>query len=158
MNPATFGEVLSIVESMRPSLYLDGPNDVDWIYRNQILARREESLYVDYVHDEDGDRWVTPAAYDEMRFGHELPVLDLIVAMHRVGLFGRESLAVIRDAWSGAVLETDTHWVTVQARNRQVLEALDANGLVPPGATPQDVGRVLNRWTFPLGTLELEQR
>ncbi len=158
MNPATFGEVRSIVDSMRPSLYLDGPNDVDWIYRNQILATREESLYVDYVHDEDGDRWVTPAAYDEMHFGHDLPVLDLIVAMHRMGLFARESLDVVSDAWSGVVLETDTHWVTVQARNRQILEALDARGRVPPEATPQDAGRVLDRWTFPLGTLELEER
>src|SRR5688572_9600973 len=32
-SPATFGEVRKAVERWRPTLYLDGPNDVDFILR-----------------------------------------------------------------------------------------------------------------------------
>ena len=40
-RPDTFREVQSIVDSYRVSHYLDGPNDVDWIFRNEIENERE---------------------------------------------------------------------------------------------------------------------
>jgi hypothetical protein len=46
----------------------------------------------------------------------------------------------------------------VEARNREVLERLEDRGLILPEATPEDARRVLDRWTFPLGTLELEEK
>jgi hypothetical protein len=60
MRPAEFAEVRGLVDMMRLSHYLDGPNDVDWIFRNPLLAKREESLYVDYIQEEDGDRGLRP--------------------------------------------------------------------------------------------------
>ena len=48
-RPADFKEVCDYAEHLRRSHYLDGPNDVDWIFRNEILAEREDSIYVDYV-------------------------------------------------------------------------------------------------------------
>jgi AbiV family abortive infection protein len=157
MRPATFGEVRELVDSMRPALYLDGPNDFDWIFRNQLLARREEQLYVDYVHDEDGDRWVTPAAYADIRFGYSTPVLDLVVAASNVGLCSRHGLEVAATVWKGVAFDDSTHWVEVEARNREVLEQLEGRGLMLPQATPEDAWRVVDRWTFPLGALELEE-
>jgi AbiV family abortive infection protein len=46
---ATFDDLRQHVDRERASHYLDGPSDVDWIFRNAILRRREERLYVDYV-------------------------------------------------------------------------------------------------------------
>ena len=46
-----FQEFRDYVQACRNSLHLDGPNDVDWIFRNEITASRENAMYVDYVRD-----------------------------------------------------------------------------------------------------------
>jgi hypothetical protein len=43
-RPADFAEVRRMVEDMRQAYFLDGPNDVDWIFRNELLSSREEGL------------------------------------------------------------------------------------------------------------------
>ena len=53
-----------IADSDRESLFLDGPNDVDWIFRNTILARREEAIYVDYVETVDGHEWLARSIHE----------------------------------------------------------------------------------------------
>jgi hypothetical protein len=42
MAPADFAEVRRMVDSMRPSLYLHGPEGIEWIFRNRLLVAREE--------------------------------------------------------------------------------------------------------------------
>lgn len=44
--PATLKELREYFYFLRRSHYLDGPNDVDWIFRNDILERREGLLYM----------------------------------------------------------------------------------------------------------------
>ena len=54
-----------LVDILRREFYLDGPNDVDWIFRNQILDSRESRLYVDLIADEEGRlTWTSPADRD----------------------------------------------------------------------------------------------
>ncbi|MDQ3763777.1 MAG: hypothetical protein M3460_19825 [Actinomycetota bacterium] len=48
-SPADLAEVRGYVDHLRQEYYLDGPMDVDWIFGNEVLASREERLYVDYV-------------------------------------------------------------------------------------------------------------
>lgn len=52
------------VDRERRTLYLDGPNDIDWIFRNDITQRREEAMYLDYVayrdHFHDEHVWYSP--------------------------------------------------------------------------------------------------
>jgi AbiV family abortive infection protein len=48
-SPGGLAEVRRYMDRDRQALYLDGPNDVDWVFRNDILRKREESIYVDYV-------------------------------------------------------------------------------------------------------------
>ena len=50
-NIQTFGELGKLVAGERQPYYLDGPNSVDWIFRNSITAEREMTIYVDYVRD-----------------------------------------------------------------------------------------------------------
>ena len=42
IRPADFKELLGFLEPERATLYLDGPNDVDSIFRNEILSSRGE--------------------------------------------------------------------------------------------------------------------
>lgn len=53
-SPATYGEIVRYADRLRDDLYLDGPNDIDWIFRNEILAERDERLYVDFVDSDEG--------------------------------------------------------------------------------------------------------
>src|SRR5262245_37361001 len=57
-RPGDFAEIERLVANCRRTLYLDGPNDVDFIFGNDIVRERAESLYVDYVSTiEEGDMW-----------------------------------------------------------------------------------------------------
>ena len=65
--------------------YLAGPNDVDWIFRNQLLSSREDGLYVDYVRYEDGAAWSTPAGRDVLGSVPDTAVQRLVIVLHRLG-------------------------------------------------------------------------
>ena len=155
MRPANFGEVRAMVYMMRQSHFLDGPTGDDWIFRNQLMARREDALYVDYVREEDGDRWTTPAAYDTTPSFYATSVQDLVLALHRLGGTSRASLDVIAQAWAGHRIGDNTHWRDISAVNRRVVEELAERNLALPEATTEDAGRVIERWPFPLGGLDV---
>lgn len=155
MAPADFAEVRRMVESMRPSLYLDGPSGVDWIFRNRLLANREEGLYVDYVHDDEGNRWLTPATSDEISFGGPSPAIrELVGSLERLGAMTEPGLAITAEAWAQVKITDNTHWQEVVQVNHEVAAKLIGEGL-GKDATDADVKRVTGGWTFPLSDLDL---
>jgi len=159
MSPATFREVRTIVESMRPSHYLDGPNDVDWIYPNQLLAERERRLYVDLVGEDEGERWTTPAHDEEFGFGGPSPaVRNLVGSLARLGLTSAAGLSLVAETWSGREVEDETHWQEIVAFNGEIAERLVDKGLPTAEAEQADLDRLVSSWGFPLGGLDLSQR
>jgi hypothetical protein len=157
MRPATFGEVVALVQSMRPSRYLDGPNDVDWIFRNQLLTRREEAVYVDYLRDEDGShRWTTPGSLDTAHLMYSTSVQDLVGALDRVGCTSRGGLDIIAKVWAGKHLDRETHWQEAAALNREIVHALGEIGLARADATDEDRYWVIDRWLFPMWGIDVE--
>jgi len=157
MRPADFREVCARVDWLRQSHYLDGPNDVDWIFRNQLIAEREDSLYVDYVHEEEGDRWSTPATDEGVHFGAETSVQDLVGSIHRTGCTSRAGLEVVAAAWTGQPIDDDTHWQKVAAVNRSIVEELAERGHALTNATTDDARRVIGQWHFPLADIDLKE-
>lgn len=157
MRPAKFSEIRSLVDDMRETHYLDGPNDMDWIFRNRLLSSREEDLYVDYVQHEDGATWVTPAQRHRLGFWPNTAVQKLVLGMHRSGVTSRQGLDVLASVWSGQVIENATRWPVVAGLNHKVLAQLHDDGVVLPEGTSADARRVINQWTFPLHGLELRE-
>jgi AbiV family abortive infection protein len=158
MSPADFAEVRRMVDSMRPSHFLDGPEGFEWIFRNRLLAAREEGLYVDYVHEEEGDRWVSPADHDRIQFGGPSPaVRELIGSLTRLGATSAEGLDLAGEVWAEVELTDSTHWQVVVRANRAVVSGLIARGIAENQATQADVDRVIRSWTFPLSSLELTE-
>ena len=45
---------------LRPSHHLDGPNDWDWVFKNDLIMNREGSLYVDLVESDGELQWWAP--------------------------------------------------------------------------------------------------
>ncbi|MET7720676.1 hypothetical protein [Streptomyces mirabilis] len=155
-RPADLAEVRDYSESLRRSLYLDGPNDVDWIFRNSVEADREESLYVDYVTSEGDSAWITPERLSDLKLSSwPSMVIDLALALHRFGCTSEKGLEIIAKEWDGISLADDTHWVEVERVNRSILEKLHAAGLCSADLTQQDLRLALEHWTFPLGGLDL---
>jgi hypothetical protein len=158
MSPADFGELRAYVEMIRQSHYLDGPNDVDWIFRNQLIAGREDSIYVDYIHEEEGDRWTTPASRDDIHFGCHTSVQDLVGALHRLGFMSRTGLAIVASAWSTQAIDDSTRWTEVAAISRRIVEELAETSGVSDDATTEDANRVIQHWSFPLAGIDLSER
>ena len=54
MRPDKYISLCNYIKSYLKQFYLDGPEGIEWIFRNPIIAGREECIYVDYV-DYDGE-------------------------------------------------------------------------------------------------------
>ena len=157
MNPADFAEVRRMVEMLRPSHYLDGPNDVDWIFPNRLLSDREQRLYVDLDWEDGRARWKTPAEDDELLFGPRPAVREFVASMYRVGLMTPGGLQLVGEAWSDLELEDETRWGTLFDLNCEVITAALDAGLDSDDLTQEDIDRVAQKWGFPLGGLDLSR-
>jgi AbiV family abortive infection protein len=155
--PATFGEVKEGIERERKEYYLDGPSDVDWIFRNSILQQREESIYVDYVETEEGHAWIYPRP-DAMLLWKPIPpepaVMSMSDALKAVGFTKSGSLRIIADIWRPIKMTDDFHWQTLRELNIRTIEAIREEGLLIEQS--QDIyGKIVNGWLFPLFSINL---
>ncbi len=69
-----------------------------------------------------------------------------------------EALDIVVDAWASITIEDSTHWQEVETINREIVEQLIAHELVLPDATAEELRLVIERWTFPLGSLDLSEK
>ncbi|MFF3038908.1 AbiV family abortive infection protein [Arthrobacter citreus] len=151
-NPADFGEIEGYLPWLRASHYLDGPNDVDWIWRNDLLRTRENSLYVDYEETDDGYMW-TGGDPDQLYI--DTAVTRLVLAMKRAGLLTERGARATAETWKGTEFDSGTRWEFCRDKARDVLEAALPSDTVPTDNLLTDVRLILNKWTFPLLSLDL---
>ena len=156
---ATFGEVKGYIEERLPEYYLDGFNDVDWIFRNRTLQEREENAYVDYIEMDGEHSWVSPKGKDGISLkplgNSEPPVLTLVNGMNAIGFSGPKALAIIATKWRPVQIKDDLHWQELRRLNRQTLEAMDEAGVLikRPAETYKEI---VDEWRPPLCSLEIE--
>jgi len=153
-KPSDFQEFSSYVDNERREFYLDGPNDIDWIFRNRILSNREETIYVDYVAGDDGKHsWLTPSE-DKFLLPETPESLSLAKAFSDAGCATPEALQVIADFWRPIVMKPDFVWVELRELNYQTLKMLEEKGLVKE--QPQAVySTIVELWPFPMFSLDL---
>ncbi len=165
-RPADFAEVERGVKRERVEYYLDGPNDVDWIFPNRITQQREDELYVGYVRDDSdeegqGERyWVCPRnddLFDDL-FGYRTPpIIDVARALHRVGATAPAALTVVAEVWRAVEVRSEMGFDELERLNWRTLEALEELGLL--AAAPGEFHAVIRRrWPFPLWPLDLQVR
>ncbi len=119
LKPKTFKEVREIVESQRHEFYLDGPNDFDWIFRNEILQLREEKIYVDYTENDGDHVWLSPNRYYLNQIGREgiylIPdAIEVAEAWWTVGGTSPEALAIIAEKWRTISMNDTFHWANIR--------------------------------------------
>lgn len=157
-RPSTFAEVREFVETERKAHYLDGPNEIDWIFRNQILQRREDLMYVDYVQSDEKHEWTAPCDdLTEAAFpfvDSEPAAIRLTNVLHKAGFDTPEAVAVIATMWRTVELSDDLHWSEYRRHNQATLAQLEEKGLLN-SMSPEEAGTILDEWTYPMYSLDL---
>lgn len=159
IRPSTFAEVREWVAEHRKEYYLDGPNDVDWIFRNWILQQREENIYVDFIESNDKHLWLTPKRYDEYALKHfhlEITpdIVKLVFALSECGFFKEESLKLIAEYWRSITINDDTNWQSIREYNDHTIQLLNQNSLLEDQPKYMFV-TIKDRWFFPLYLLDM---
>ena len=157
MRPSDLRQLQEYLNPYRHELYLDGPNDVDWIFRNEIIEERESSLYVDYVEGNDGLYWSDPTV--RAALGSLMPLLPprtltTALRLQQVGAGTSQALAVIAGYWRENAPTLDTTSERIRKANYRTLVLLDEGGLL----TEQPSGTyswIVKEWQFPMYDLEL---
>ena len=161
-RPVDFAEVRRIVNRERRPYYLDGPNDVDWIFSNDAKSQRERRMYVDYVQDitvEDGEyHWISPLPDSLYReYEDATPKsLDVASALHRAGMTTPDGLAVVADVWRGFEPQPQTTRQELLGRNVDSL-VRGSEARQDREVDPEDAKSVCHHWPFPLWPLDLRQ-
>jgi AbiV family abortive infection protein len=162
-RPMDFGEAQRHLDRERQALYLDGPNDVDWIFRNDIERQREEAMYVDYVaydnHDNQRHAWHCPnrgllRMYVPLLF---MPrVLCVADALHHAGITDPAGLRIAAETWRAVNVQDGCTLEQTQATNALVLSNLNDHGLFR-SANPNVLEAVRYQWCCPLYLLDLRE-
>lgn len=150
---ATRNELVSALDRDRVALYLDGPNDYDFIYRNELIAARESLLYVDLISAEGTLEWWTPWDH-AMAVGVPGPV-RLIAAILGTGLVSVAGLGVLANAWADFDPGVDSHCRDWTVRTRAALSEFPSN--IVDGRWSADAWLVADRWPMPMVDLDLSQ-
>jgi hypothetical protein len=156
-SPATYGEIVRYAEGFLDDLYLDGPNDVDWIFRNEVLAERDERLYVDFVNSDEGGEWWTPARFD-VELDPPLSTVKLVRSLARGNVHNVRAIDLSRELWADFDPHDDTHWVEAEGRNAKLVEQLKALSIATPEFDDNDAGRIRSSLLFPLNRLDMHMR
>lgn len=163
-RPDAFSEVESIINSYRASHYLDGPSDVDWIFRNEIEEERERQLYVDLVSDEHGLSWYSPTdlwkRLAKVGSVHSFvpTICELFLLMHQSGLFREKALHVMAETWKNVSIYSTTRWVQYLSVNQAFLRQCRDQGLLSPTASDEALAQVADEFLYPLCGLDLGRR
>lgn len=161
IRPATFGEVKEWIDNERKEYYLDGPNDVDWIFRNWILQKREETIYVDFVEADSNHFWLSPKRYDDniirsFDLGLTPDIVKLVYAFAEGGFFQENALKAIAEIWRPVQMKDETHWIDIRNLNEQTLQKLNNEGLLIEQPSINYV-TIKDRWFFPLHALDTRE-
>ncbi len=155
-----FEEVRQAVEVDCRSFYLDGPNDVDWIFPNSIKAERERAMYVDYVQDiseENGAYfWNSPHPADLYARTYDTPAsVSVACAICQVGASTPKGLAIVADIWRAFEPTSKTSLKDLMDLKVRTVERLIEEGL----RSATDPGRQLvEDWPYPLWPLRMLTR
>lgn len=144
----------------RAQFYLDGPNDVDWIFRNSISDARERAMYVDYVATDEDHLWVAPQHTESdddtaFAFPHQMPaIVEMATSLHQVGVGVPGALKLLADVWRPVEMVPAFGWHDLRELNTTTLHALSDAGLLRE-ASSSTYSTIVNRWMFPLHSADL---
>ena len=157
---ASFKEFCKLVETECLPYYLDGPNRVDWIFWNDIAAKREQNLYVDYaqeLNDEPGDyHWIVPPAPLPWNRQYETPdCVKLSQALSEAGAGSVDGLAAIASIWRDFEPEAPPDREELYDLITLTLDRLGEGELNSTDESSKSF--IVTHWPFPLWPLTMKE-
>lgn len=156
LHAATLEELQKYINLDRKEFYLDGPNDVDWIFRNEVIQRREGALYVDYVASDEEKMWFDPSVAEDLGLNVRRPEsVRMVQAFYDAGFFTRESLEAVAEIWRPSPPAMNTRFQEIRKLSYSTLELMESRGLLKhPSST---YSWLIDEWQFPMYDLDLSQ-
>lgn len=150
-------EAQKFIDLYRDDLSLDGPNDIDWILRNELDHNRESAMYVDLVNYEGSLRWESPKMYEYEPISRKYSpprAVSVVLALHAAGLADCSGVQATVDVWASIDVERKRQmsWAEAAAANHEVLARLvsdKSSGLF---------SSIEDSWVFPLTTVDMSRR
>jgi AbiV family abortive infection protein len=160
---ATFGEIFNYIDYYRAEYFLDGPEGIEWIFRNTINQQREEMMYVDYIESSEGLGWQKPNparmrgvnmfSTELERLVLERPVLETAQALNDTGCTAPEALSLMADYWNTIKMEDSLHYQDLRKLNASFFEEMKKKGLLR--ANPE---YLIDNWPFPIYSVDLSMK
>ena len=156
LHAATLEDLQAYINLDREEFYLDGPNDVDWIFRNDVIQKREGALYVDYVAYDEEKKWFDPSTTLALGLNVRQPEsVGMVQAFYDAGFFTKESLETIAEIWRSSPPDMNTHFQEIRKLSYSTLELMESRGLLEhPTST---YSWLIEKWQFPMYDLDLSQ-
>ncbi len=153
-EPFSKADLQKYLEKERQEFYLDGPNDVDWIFPNSILHSRERNMYVDYVKSSDDHFWLDSFKC-ERAFKHITPrVVAIVKSLKAIGCTAPASLAAIAAKWRATSIDEDFPRHKLRELNHNTLVELERRNLISE-ADETSIDIVVNYLPYPLHDVDL---
>ena len=152
----SFGEMSEFVNREYQPWYLDGPNDIDWIFPNEITAQREHFLYVDFVREMSASAvsyWAAPNTPVGLASWNRTPdCVRLVQFLSKAGAGSADGMAAIADIWRGFEPCPDTDRGRLHRLNVDTMSRFAEIG----GPIDEETMRfVMLHWPFPLWPLAM---
>lgn len=157
---ASFGELCNLIETESRPSYLDGPNQVDWIFLNSVVAEREQALYVDYVQDIT-EEFGSCFWRDPIQTPYETPeykspdCVKLGNALLEAGAGSLEGLTLIANLWRGFAPGPETDRAELQILIKHTLEKLAK--IEKFSENQPSLSFIVSHWSFPLWSLTIKE-
>ncbi len=152
-RPASFEELSIYIMEDLQEFYLDGPNEVDWIFHNDILRQREQQMYVDYIATDDGHYWSEPLREGFFSLRTQPAVLALAGAMHAAGFASPRGLELIAEIWRPVRMRDDFPGHKLRDLNNETVGVIRAE--IAAQVPAEDYEQIIDLWPFPLHSLAL---
>jgi AbiV family abortive infection protein len=161
-KPDTYNRLCEYIAPQLDEYYLDGPNGVDFVFRNNIISTREQAMYVDYAQIDDAHTWLTPQQDYELDdlipFSCVVPsVVKMVMALHGDGISKIEFISSFSMFWRGFVFDGNTRYQQFKNANHECLKILDKQGLLQ-GASEDTFSLIINEMPFPLYKEEMKEK
>ena len=159
---SNFQELKSYIDAELRPFYLDGPMDVDWIFRNEIRDQRERQIYVDLVEDiteTGGDRqnswWAAPEDFSSAGFKYRTSrCVHVAASLHALGFSTERGLEHVAKIWQ-PIDPTSMDYSEMLTKIRETLLAVQSDERESSASSQgQSSPNALAEWPYPLWPIE----
>ncbi|NOT83864.1 MAG: hypothetical protein HOP02_03590 [Methylococcaceae bacterium] len=165
-KPAKFAQLVTLVETQLDEYYLDGPIGVEWIFRNQIIAEREERFYVDYINRDEQHEWATPrnsSIADDLGLSklglnayREPSVIKMVKTIHATKITSLEALKLFANIWRHFEFNNGTRYQEFQAINQTCWR--DVLNITQQDLTKKQITILEDKYQLPMYSINMKQK